>query len=195
MKTSGKLRLLFPLSLAVIALGLGGCIVQSVYPFYTTKDLIFDTALLGNWSDNDTAAADETWHFEKLGENAYLTTLTGKSETNRFEARLFHLRQQKFLDLYTVERKEHHLPLHYIFKVEQIQPTLKISAMASGWLEELLAKDPKAIRHVLVPKKPGSTEQGDLILTAETKELQEFVLKHSTDTNAFGEPTELKRRK
>jgi hypothetical protein len=118
-----------------------------------------------------------------------------KSETNRFETHLFQLKQQKFLDLYAMERPDNLLPVHYVFKVEQIQPTLKISVMGLDWLEKLLKENPQAVRHILVPKEPGETNRYDVILTGDTKELQELLLKYSNDTNAFSEPTEWKRRK
>jgi len=36
--------------------------------------------------------------------------------------------------------------------------------------------------------------EGDLVLTANTAELQAFLRQHAANTNAFGEPTKLKRR-
>ena len=179
----------------VLAVFLGGCVVKSVYPFFTAKDVVFDTALLGTWSENGTAEDKETWTFEKLGDKAYQATILSKSETNRFETHLFQLKNQKFLDLCAMERPDGHLPLHYVFKVQQVQPTLKISVMGAKWLENLLEKNPQAARHVLVPKEPGATNSYDVILTGDTKELQELLLKYSNDTNAFSEPTEWKRRK
>ena len=42
-----------------------GCIVTSVNPLYTEKDLVFDPALVGAWSEGE---GKDTWAFEKAGE-------------------------------------------------------------------------------------------------------------------------------
>jgi len=63
-----------------------------------------------------------------------------------------------------------------------------------GWLKKLVSDDPNAIRHVIVPKPLGETGDGDFVLTANTAELQAFLRKHAASTNAFTEPTRLKRR-
>ena len=46
----------------------------------------------------------------------------------------------------------------------------------------------------MVPKVSES-EGEHLVLTADTAELQKFILKHASNTNAFGEGFELERLK
>ena len=46
-----------------------------------------------------------------------------------------------------------------------------------------------------MPSEPGNTNHHQLVLTADTAELQTFVLKHLNDTNAFGDATEMTRWK
>ena len=62
------------------------------------------------------------------------------------------------------------------------------------WLKKLIEKDPKAIRHIIVPKKLGEEGEGDLVLTADTAELQKFILKHEKTEGAFGKASILNRR-
>jgi hypothetical protein len=197
MKANRKVHVLLALGVATLAIFLGGCVVQSVYPFFTAKDVVFDAALLGTWSENGAADDKESWTIQKLGDKAYRSIFlkTTIAESNRFETHLFQLKEQRFLDLCATERLEGHLPLHYVFKVEQIQPTLKVSVISDDWLKKLLEKNPQAVRHLRVPKQPDATNRYDVILTGDTKELQELLLKYSNDTNAFGEPIEWKRRK
>ena len=58
---------------------------------------------------------------------------------------------------------------------------------------EMLEKDPNLIEHELVPFDNGVAKR--LVLTASTKELQEFTIKYANDTNLFGDATNLVRVK
>ena len=51
----------------------------------------------------------------------------------------------------------------------------------------LLKKNPAALKHEIV--------DGDLVLTASTKQLQSFVLRHVNDKSAFTDPTDYARKK
>jgi len=46
-----------------------------------------------------------------------------------------------------------------------------------------------------VEAKPDSKSDGDLVLTASTKQLQSFVLRHVNDKSAFTDPTDYARKK
>jgi len=181
-----------------------GCIVTSVNPLYTETDLIFDPSLVGAWSEDD---AKDTWVFEKAGEKKYRLLHTDeKGRTGTFEAHLLKLGKYQFLDLHLLdpgEKEEWQInqlaavamimrPGHLFFKVPQIQPTLQLSALHEDWLQKLLEKDPKAIRHERI--QFGTNDYRN-VLTAETKDLQKFVLKYADSEEAFGDkPGELKRK-
>ncbi len=181
-----------------------GCIVTSVNPLYTEKDLVFDPALVGAWGeDND----KDTWAFEKAAQKKYkLLHTDGKGRTGTFEAHLVKLGKYQFLDLHLIdpgEKEEWQInelaavamimrPGHLFFKVSQIQATLQLSALHEDWLQKLLEKDPKAIQHERI--QFGTNDYRN-VLTAETKDLQKFVLKYADSEEAFGDkPGELKRK-
>ena len=73
-----------------------GCI-PSVYPLYTAKDLIFDSALLGRWSDK--ADEKDGWTFERRDDTSYTLTLTEGNASSPFVAHLVRLGPYRFLDL------------------------------------------------------------------------------------------------
>jgi hypothetical protein len=177
---------------------LPGCVVLSVYPFFSEKDLVFEPALVGNWVDADTTdTPKESWHFEPGDQKGYLLTTIENGKTNRSDAHLFRLKKQLFLDLRTrppEDNSETCLPMHQVLKVSQIEPTLQLRPLAYDWLEKLIEKNPRAIRHMVYHEKTGDTN-GTLILTADTKELQKLILKYSGDTNAFKELSEMRRLK
>ena len=171
-----------------------GCVVTSVYPFYTTKDVAFDSSLVGTWSEH--SAKEDTnsfWQFTRLNERAYWLRTVENNKTNCYETYRFRLKQHAFLDLRTTNRMDDQLPLHYLLKIEKTGSMLQVKVLNFDWIAKLLEKNPKALRHVLVPNEPGNTNNNQLVLTASTTELQKFILKHINDTNTFGDATELTR--
>jgi hypothetical protein len=170
-----------------------GCVVTSLYPYYTGKDLVFDPALLGKWVEAGTTnQPPEYVQLERLGEKGYWVTLFGTDETNSMEAHLFRLKQQLFLDTFPTNRSLDYVPVHQVSKVMRIEPGLETADLNYDWLAKLLEKHPGAIRHLVLPEKPGE-EGGRIVLTADTKELQRFILKYVNDTNAWKQPSHWKR--
>lgn len=167
---------------------LAGCVVNSIYPYYTAKDVIFDPALLGTWRDPaNTNDNKESWVFEKIiGQTYKMTTRSG--ETNEFDTHLFTLGGQRFLDCLPRFRAAYHTPEHFLLRVKSITPSLEMQLLDYEWLTKLIERDPKAIRHLIVPDEAGaqsSSPQGHLTLTADTAELRKFLLKHLNNTNAW----------
>ncbi len=180
---------------AVVGMGvvLAGCIVPSVYPYYTEKDVVTDPALLGSWVKAGGDANDKSsWLFEKSGEQAYKATIVD-NETNFYSVHLFKLKDQMFMDAMLLLKSGAGIPPHYLMKVAQIQPTLKTATVNYQWMDEYLEKHPDAIRHTIALDDPQDTNTAHTVLTAETKELQKFFLKHLDDTNLFGDFDEMKR--
>ena len=170
---------------------LAGCITLSVYPFYTPKDLIFDSALTGRWVE--TPSTNKFWEFADAGGKYYLLTTTDEHSTNGFEAHLFQLKQYRFLDLLTTNRDDlFRMPVHLISKVKNNGVGLSLQFLDYGWLSGLLETNPAVLRHIVVPDQPGDTNDNMLFLTAETKDLQKFLLKHAEDPNAFNSSSAVK---
>lgn len=174
---------------------LAGCVVNSIYPFYTAKDLTFDPALLGAWTSPDTTNdIKETWTFEKIAAQTYKLTLTSSSETNEFDTHLFTLAGERFLDNLSRTRMAYQTPHHFLLRIKSPGLRLELQLMDYEWLGKLLEKEPKTLRHVIVPKEGAeTTEGGQLTLTADTADLQKFIRKHLKNTNAWVAPFELKK--
>jgi hypothetical protein len=186
---------MWPSLLVVVSL-LAGCIVTSVCPYYTAKDLVFEPALLGRWSEaGKTNSTADGWQFEKASTNRYLLTVVD-GETNRYHAHLFRLQKKYlFLDLRTTNLLEHTVPIHYLLKVSQIEPTLKLQNLNSKWLEGLLKQHPGTLRHMEYAPDLDKPDDTEIVLTADTKDLQKFVLKYVNDTNAFDTYLDMNPRK
>jgi hypothetical protein len=173
---------------------LAACVVTSVYPFYTDKDVVFDPALIGAWAEaGSTNAPDEHWRFEQAGGLAYKLTIQDKEKRTEFDTHLFKLKGRLFLDLYPRERPEDSLPLHYLLKVTRIERMLEVNMLDYDWLKKLVERNPQAIRHLVVPRNLGENGEGNLVLTADTVELQKFILKHAKTEGAFGKGSVMHR--
>jgi hypothetical protein len=180
--------------LSAAAMGLTGCLVTSVSPYYTSKDVGFEPALLGQWTN--TTEAKEHWQFEKDGSNAYKLTFTSDGKTSVIQAHWFKMDGQSFLDLFSSDvwgdSQPPPIPSHFLLRVYQVSPAVKMAAVNYEWLLKLVDADPKAIRHQIIPngQKP---EDRRVVLTAETSELQRFIKKHLATADAWKDKFELQR--
>jgi hypothetical protein len=188
-------KTLFILLAAMSAL-LTGCLVTSVYPFYTAKDIAFDGALLGDWhkvaGENEPR---EQWKFEQEGTNGYRLAYTEGTNSSTVQAHLFKLKTETFLDLFNpaqVEVQPPPIPAHFLLRVFQLKPTVRMAALDYDWLDKLLTSQPAALRHTVIPADT-STSDTRVVLTADTAELQTFILKHLKTGEAWTNAFELKR--
>jgi len=183
--------------------GLLGSCVPSLHPLYTDKELVFEEKLLGRWGKDD-----EVWEFKKGQEEKSYDLITKEDgKEGKFTAYLVKIQDSRktdkekqatgqtllFLDLYPKEPeletsdfyKLHLLPVHTFIKVEQIEPALKMRIMNPDGLKEILEDRPDLIKHEMLEDR--------IVLTASTKQLQEFMLKHAQDEGVFSEQTTLER--
>ena len=178
-------KLLFYLLAAL----LGGC-VPSLHPLYTSQDITYDEKLVGTWVGNDQKLVFEKLETRKF----YDLTSAFEDKQGKFAAHLVKVDQMLFLDLFpknpklddaTDYYKSHLVRAHTFIKVEQIEPTLKLQAIDTEKLKTRLQNDPNLIKHEIV--------RGALVLTASTKELQEFMKKYANDPTLVSDPLEYKR--
>ncbi len=177
------------------AILLAACI-PSVNPFYTDKDVVSDPHLLGEWQDQSQTNNPETWVFEQSTNNAFDLTVTEEGKTGEFRATLFKLKQERFLDLVPTDCNYATnqaalvgvamFPGHLLVHVAQVEPGLKLAFCDLDWVEKYLQTNSTAIAH--------HTEQGEIILTADTRDLQKFVLKHLGTNELFKEYGTMARR-
>jgi hypothetical protein len=176
--------------------------IPSVNPFYTDKDVVFDTRLLGEWQEKGKADDPEIWKFEIATNKVYKLTVTEKrGKQGEFAAHLFKLKREFFLDLiptdcnYATNQADlvgfAMFPGHLLVRVPQLEPELKLAFFDFDWLGKYLEKNPKALAHRTV----GEDDKG-ILLTADTRDLQKFVLKHLGEGELFDndKPGEMVRK-
>ena len=178
----------------LLALVLGGCVQPSLHSLFTKDQVFFDSNLSGVWKEAD---SNETWHFSRFEDaNGYKLVITQKDgKRGTFLAGLGKLENSLFLDVYPVESgepgidfyKEHLLSAHSFMRVQQIDSTLKIAIVDSDKINKIIKADPNAVRYEKVDDR--------IILTADTNELQNFVIEYginaADDANSiFDKPVE-----
>lgn len=180
---------------ATTALLLSACI-PSVNPFYTDRDVVFDARLLGEWQEKE-SDQPEVWSFEQAEDKAYkLTTTDKEGKQGEFKVHLFKLKRDYFLDLvpsecnYATNQADlvafAMFPGHLLLRVPQLGPELQLAGLDYDWLQKHLETNPKALAH---------HKEGDrVVLTADTKALQQFVLKHLGEDELFEKPGVMVRK-
>jgi hypothetical protein len=189
MKTTKEMALPLLTAAAVI---LAGCVTTSVYPFYRESDPVFQPALLGHWTKVE--HPEEHWTFERDSGNGYRVVCVSQTSTNAGQAYWFKLQGQAFLDFTAPKWQEdiqpQPVPSHILARVTQLKPTIKMLELSYDWLGQLLATNPAAVRHLVV-KTGDKPEDRRVVLTADTAELQQFVLSHLHTGGAWKESLEL----
>ena len=200
LKTSNMKTRIILLSLLMIFI-LQGCLVKSLHPFYTENDIIFKKELLGKWTDKDSAAWEIRQHMRTTGilkpevpDKSYDITLTDKKGSSHLIAHLFRLEDQLYLDFLPTDvhcqndlAEIHLVPTHSLAKIDLSGGNITISWYNEEWLIGLFNKNKIRIAHERVPYDPDlkDPESMQVILTAQTGELQKFIIKYGNDPEAF----------
>lgn len=180
------------------ALLLGGCIVTSVYPFYDAKSLTFEPRLLGQWDvETDSGEANEHWTFEQETNHSFKVSYKNNQTTSVMQGHTFKLKGELFLDLLTTDIDDEHqpppIPAHMVVRLVEVGTTMRMIPMSYEWLGELLEKNPKALRHHIIYADEKKEHQR-LILTADTPELQRFLVAHLKTPEAWKEESKLRKK-
>ncbi len=191
------------LGLGLMALLAGGCLVQSIHPLFVEKDYLPCDQVVGTWEQRESDGSLEgTWVFAEK-ERTYALTHTDKEKRQAiFEVSAGRLGGETLLDLILSDplpgrelnelAQWHLMPVHTFLKVTGTKESLSLTPMDLEWLAKHLQENPKALAHTM---RRNGNEDGFPLLTAGTEELQKFVTKHLTNTNAFKKAVSLTRAK
>ncbi len=180
------MRNFLPVSVLVSFLFLG-CI-PSLHPLYTAHDLLYKTALIGTWQDDD----GDTWTFTHQKDKTYTLIYTEDDAPAAFDAHLVQLGDFLFLDTYPKEPEIknnyylfHLVAAHLFARVWFEQDSIKYALLSVKWLEQQFDYDPEILAHEDV--------DNSFVLTASTTDLQKFMLQNADNTDAFSDVTTLRR--
>jgi hypothetical protein len=172
------------LAAMTLAVLMTGCTVRSLYPLYTEKDVVFEPGLLGTWAEHDNT--NDNWVFQKSGENSYrLISSEGKTT---LEGRLVKLGGHLFLDVTPKDvDSEFSIPAHVFVKIQISGDSMRTALLNPDWVAKAGDSKTLGLSFICVGDKDK------VVLTAPTKELQEFLVKHAGDEGVFGELEEYRR--
>jgi hypothetical protein len=205
------------LAFCLLAILLAGCVpIVSLHPLFTKENIIFEEKLVGTWV-KDSNNPEVIWKFSRLDESAAqgplepwkeeITKFYGLNITDQdgrkgsFAACLVKLGDRLFLDVFAdrlpsgeqdIEKAPlvyngfFFLPVHTFIKVDSIGDQLVIRVTDDDRFKELIQAVPAAVKHEIVDDRP--------VLTASTKELQEFVTKFAGDERLFPNDLTLSRK-
>lgn len=180
------------------------CIVKSIQPFYTTSSLNYSEKLIGNWTDNKNGTWDirsfkDEWNkemnpkktkiseediaiFERYKEGYYLNYSKKETEAS-FIAMPFKVNNHLFIDITPFEydsddlnnlAAQHLLKTHSAALVEMNDGNITFKWLSEKAIGTLMSENKLRIKH----EKTGIDE--DLVLTASSEELHDFLKKFMT---------------
>lgn len=172
--------------LLLVSAALTGCWQKSANPFYTAGDVIAEPKLAGSWrvtNDNDDDPA--TWTFTRRGEKEFTLVGQNKEERHEYEARVFKLDDDRFIDLRV--NAPGAVATHHLFRIIAVEPELKVAGLNPSWMDNWLKDNPGSLGHKVVPDPEHRDDRSkdERVLTAGTAALQKFVRAHLDDTDFF----------
>lgn len=183
---------LFSALACVAALALAGC-VPSLHPVCTDRTAILDDRIVGFWEGTD----GDCVGFQRLSANRYYELVVPPGNARKppserednYEIRLIKLGQSLYMDLFPKDRETvvDDPPAHVFVRIWLRQDELHMSLMDPSYFANLIKQKKIIVKH-------KTLEDGDILLTAGTAELQKLLVRLDSDPKAFQEPRVYKRR-
>ena len=172
---------------------LSGCLVTSMHPVFSPETEVFLPELLGVWAQGDEMEVT----FQRDGDkDSYLMTMRMPAFQidGTYEAHLAKLDENLYLDYAPVIECEK-LDLmgfaalyrtHMISRLALASDGLRINGISFDWFKSRLSTDEIDVSFVKeVQIDEAGNDQGRLLLSGTTEELQEFLIRHSGDESLF----------
>lgn len=191
------------LAFTFLIIFLSGCL-STLHPIFTEKDLVYDPNLLGTWktvSNGNTSQATITnlstessielsGNISSIKQKGYLIIHQGKEDTASYIAFLARIGKHLYFDYYPADKKKdrkiddffglHFVKMHTSYRVEILSDgSFELSQLDGSYVKSLI--DEKKIR---ISHETGSY-YNDIVITASTKELQQYLLKYGDEPSAY----------
>ena len=192
--------------LSLLFLIINGCVVKSLFPFYTSNSVVFEKKFIGNWIDTEYAKwniqpfqevilkenkktspselDDEQFALYNKYEKAYVVYFEKDSTKSSFLAMAFKINNQLFLDVTPIEDSEFDGLKNDLYKLHLIGThtlakfdLLNDNEIDIKWFSsDKLEELLKENRIKIKHEKVGFWDT--IVLTASSEELQKFIKKY-----------------
>ncbi|MBM3289727.1 MAG: hypothetical protein FJY92_06210 [Candidatus Hydrogenedentes bacterium] len=183
----------------LLPLVLSGCMVRSLHPIYTAKDIIAMPEVEGAWKGQDDEGVMSfvrdgdgyvfrivdgpdrlvaSAHFARIGKATYLDLTFPDTSIDEAEKECGDM-VESLIAPYVYFTT----PVHYFQQVEVRDKVLRMRAMSSGWAKDRRAKGRLWIEHI--------ADGESTLLTPETPRVQRFLRRWETCDDAWESWTEI----
>ena len=200
------------ISLIIMGMLVSSCVLSSLFPLYTEKDLRTDDGLIGKWQVGEENGGKDYWVIEKLDTinksegfpgtpsewseyntgKTYRLVAVQDSIEQEFALHLLELNGIRYVDLYPINVEVSHgflawhmVPTHIFGRIEIYENQLITSFFDQDFFVKLIEQNKIRISHIDM--------NGRELVTAETDELQKFAKKYADQSQAFQKPDTLPR--
>ena len=188
---------------ALLLIFLSGCLT-TLHPIFTEKDLAYDPKLIGTWKiDNQktdihrvviTNLATESsielpGNISSIKQKGYLISYQREHTTERYIAFLARIGNHLYFDYFPADKKEdrkideffevHFVKMHTSYRVDISKDgSFELTQLDEGYVRKLIDEKKIRISH--------ETDADDnKVITASTKELQQYLLKYGDEPSAY----------
>lgn len=189
---------------ALLLIFLSGCLT-TLHPIFSEKDLVYDPKLIGVWNTENEGkkrkviisnlatenSLELPGNISTIKQQGYFITYkdeNGKT-SDQYIAFLAHIGKHLYFDYFPADKKEdrkldeffgvHFVRMHTSFRVEILKDGgFELSQLDGSYVKSLIDEKKIRISH--------ETDADDnIVITASTKELQQYLLKYGDEPSAY----------
>lgn len=189
-------------ALTLVFIFLSGCL-KTLHPIFTEKDLVYEPRLLGNWKTEKqgksgrvdiTNLSAETMinlpgNISSIKDKGYLITYQDGAAPERYIAFLARIGKHFYFDYFPADKKTdeklddfftaHFVKMHTSYRVDIFKDgSFELSQLDESFVTNLIKEKKTRISH--------ETDADDnIIITASTQELQQYLIKYGDEPAAY----------
>ncbi len=189
------------LTTILMIIALQGCDIYCLHPLYTDDDIVFIPELIGQWklsSDDDTI-----FKFDRHNKDNYHLQITDNGDTVNFALYLLKLGKYYYMDYYPMDcgnvmsgtgncnifenMLRNFIPVHTFSRIDMTEAGFSIVDFDKERLSKLFMQNRIRLNH----EKMSEIDDDMIVITAQTKDIQKFIIKYSDDEDVFEAPDDL----
>ena len=193
------------LGFAFLLIFLSSCL-NTLHPIFTEKDLAYDPKLIGTWKIDSNEnkrrvvitnlstenSIDLPGNISSIKQKGYLISYQDENgpTSERYIAFLARIGNHLYFDFYPAGKKEdlkmvdeffgaHFVKMHTSYRVEIMNDrSFELSQLAEGYVTRLIDEKKIRIKH-------ETYADDNIVITASTSELQQYLIKYSDEPEAY----------